>query len=129
MTTGYTISTDSATTSTSVDSGEFNVDDLNFHTTTSNTFIFNQFGGEITVESFEFKQTDDGNFIEVVKREKPNPNFTLTIYPPQEQIDRVWKEIYGITSEDGRQVLKLIQTIEGSVTPGHYVEESIDFDE
>ena len=32
-------------------------------------------------------------------------------------------------TEDGKQVLKLIKTIEGSVSPGHYVDESIDFDE
>jgi len=129
MITGYTVSADDSMTSTTTDGGDFDVNNLEFHTSTSNTFIINQWGGEITTESFEFKETEDGNFIEVVKRQKPNPYVTLTVYPPQEQLDRVFKEIYGVMTEDGKQVLKLIKTIEGSVSPGHYVDESIDFDE
>lgn len=104
----------------------FNTNNFN-RTTSTSSFIFDQWVAEVTVESFEFKKTSDGNFIEVVKRQKPNLNNTT--YLCQEQLDRVWKEIYGVTSEGGRQVLKLIQTIEGKVNPGHYVEESVDFDE
>ena len=120
MITGYTTSTDNTTFGTT---GDFN------GTTTTTSLIWNQWGGEVTIESFEFKETEDGNFIEVVKREKPNPNVTLTIWPAQEQVDKVYKEIYGVMTKDGRKVLELIKTIEGNVSPGHYVDESIDFDE
>jgi hypothetical protein len=42
----------------------------------------------------------------------------------------VFKEIYGITrGDDGKKTLKLLRTIEGSVNPGHYVEECIEFPE
>jgi len=87
-------------------------------------------GREETIESFQFKETSDGNFIEVVKRHKPNPTYTLATYPPIETSDRVFKEIYGITrGEDGKKTLKLLRTIEAEVTPGHYVKESIKFPE
>ena len=79
MITGYTVSADDSMTSTTTDGGDFDVNNLEFHTSTSNTFIINQWGGEITTESFEFKETEDGNFIEVVKRQKPNPYVTLTV--------------------------------------------------
>jgi len=98
-------------------------------TTTGGTFILSSFGEE-TIESFQFKETIDGNFIEVVKRQKPNSNFQLAVWPPKEPSDRVFKEIYGITrGEDGKKTLKLLRTIEASVTPGHYVDESFEFPE
>lgn len=97
--------------------------------TTTGTFTFNSLG-EDTIESFQFKETSDGNFIEVVKRQKPNANYTLAVWPPREPSDRVFKEIYGITrGEDGKKTLKLLRTIDAKVTPGHYVEESIEFPE
>jgi len=87
-------------------------------------------GGEITIESFEFKETSDGNFIEIIKRQAPNAHFTLAIWPPREPVDTVWKEIYGVSfKEDGTQELQLIKTIEATITPSHYVEESIEFEE
>lgn len=124
MTTGHTHSESINSNSSTTFDGDFTLG-----TSTANTLTFNQFDGEVTIESFEFKTTEDGNFIEVVKREKPNPYITLTVYPPIEPVDRVYKEIYGVMSEDGLPTLKLIRTIEGNVTPGHYVDESVDFDE
>jgi hypothetical protein len=97
--------------------------------TTNGTFMFNSFG-ETTIDSFEFKETSDGNFIEVIKRQKSNPTYTLAVWPPKEPGDRVFKEIYGITrGEDGKKTLRLIRTIEGLITPGHYVKESVEFPE
>lgn len=97
--------------------------------TTTQNFTINSFGEE-TIEGFQFKETSDGNFIEVVKRQKPNPTYTLAAWPPREPSDRVFKEIYGITrGEDGKKTLKLLRTIDANVTPGHYVEESIEFPE
>ncbi|MEK6829881.1 MAG: hypothetical protein AABY15_07210 [Nanoarchaeota archaeon] len=96
-------------------------------TTTTGTFNISSIG-ETTIESFEFKETSDGNFIEVVKRQKTSSYFQLAIWPPQEPVDRVFKEIYGVTTNDkGERQLQLIKTIEGKVTPGHYVDESIEF--
>ena len=83
-------------------------------------------GGEITIDSFEFKETSDGNFIEVVKRQKPSDNITYTVSWDVVQKDKVWKEIYGVT---GTQELKLINTINALVTPAHHVSESIEFEE
>jgi len=101
---------------------------LQFGTTTGTFTLGNLLSGEITIESFEFKETNDGNFIEVVKRQKSNSVYT--VYPPQDVPDRVWKEIYGIKrGKSGKKELHLIKTIEGHVTPGHYVEESVEFDE
>lgn len=98
-------------------------------TTTTGNFTLSSFGEE-TIESFQFKETSQGNFIEVVKRQKPNPTYTLATWPPRESVDRVFKEIYGITrGEDGKKTLKLLRTIDANVTPGHYVEESIEFPE
>jgi hypothetical protein len=117
MTTGYTIDSSASNSTTINGDGLF--------ITTDTTFIIQ--GGEIITESFEFKQTDGGNFIEVIKREKPNPNFWVGYYP---QKDRVFKEIYGITrGEGGKKVLQLLRTIEAEVIPGHYVEEKIEFPE
>lgn len=98
--------------------------------TTSNTFLISTME-EVTIESFSFKETGDGNFIEVVKRQKPNPNFHLT-YGWQQAApkDRVFKEIYGVlTNDKGQRQLQLMKTIEGSVTPGHYVDETVEFDD
>ena len=98
-------------------------------TTTTGTFYINSYG-EATVESFEFKETSDGNFIEVVKRQKPTSNFQLAVWPPREPQDRIYKEIYGVKrNECGKKTLTLLRTIEGAITPGHYVEESVDFPE
>ncbi len=98
-------------------------------TTTTGNFTLSSFGEE-SIESFQFKETSDGNFIEVIKRQKPNPTYTLAVWPPREPSDRVFKEIYGITrGEDGKKTLKLLRTIEAEVTPGHYVEESVKFSE
>lgn len=98
---------------------------LSIGTTTTGTFMFSSFGEE-TIESFQFKETSDGNFIEVVKRQKPNQK----VWPQRELSDRVFKEIYGITrGEDGKKTLRLLRTIDAKVTPGHYVEESVEFPE
>lgn len=95
-----------------------------FISTTTSTFMISPFG-HATVEKSLFKETSNGNFIEVVKRQNPNPNYHLL-----EQSDRVFKEIYGITKgDDGQDILKLIQIIEGSVTPAHYVGETVSFPE
>jgi hypothetical protein len=84
----------------------------------------------VKIESFNFLETHDGNFIEIVKRQAPNPYTTLAVWPPRANVDRVWKEIYGISrNENGKKELKLIKSIEGTVTPGHYVEEKIEFQE
>jgi len=103
---------------------------LDFITTTGDaTFILGN-TNEIKTISFDFKQTEDGNFIEVVKRQEPNPNFHVAMWPSQEQKPRVWKEIYGVSSyEKGNRILLLIKTVDADVTLGHYVDESFDFDE
>ena len=101
-------------------------------TTTTGTVFINEFsGGETITESFEFKKTHDGNFIEVVKRQKMTRNYHFTTgWSTEPEKDRVWKEIYGIfTGENGRQELQLIRTIEGKVTPAYLVEEDVEFDE
>jgi len=85
---------------------------------------------EITIQSFEFKQTSDGNFIEVIKRQLPNTNLYVGAWPPPSDVPRVWKEIYGVTTEGtGTRNLQLIRTIEGKVTPAHFVDEDVDFEE
>jgi len=96
--------------------------------TSTGTFIINT-GGEITIDSFEFKETSDGNFIEIIKRQKPNTDFTYTFNWGVEQKDRVWKEIYGVTTNGtGARDLQLLQTIEAKVTPAHHVDEKIEFE-
>lgn len=85
--------------------------------------------GEIIIDSFEFKETSDGNFIEIIKRQKPTNNFTYTVTWDVIQKDRVWKEIYGVTTNGtGARDLQLLQTIEAKVTPAHHVDEKIEFE-
>jgi len=96
--------------------------------TSTNTYM--NIGPKTTIESFEFKETSDGNFIEVIKRQMPNQNMQLLVWPPREASPRVWKEIYGVYfKEDGTQELQLLKTIEAEVTPAHQVEESVEFKE
>jgi hypothetical protein len=99
--------------------------------TSTNSFFINTVG-EITIDSFEFKQTSDGNFIEVVKRQMPIelPMNPQTTWPPRPtNIPIVWKEIYGVTTDGtGTRNLQLIQSIEGKVTPAHHVDEKIQFE-
>lgn len=99
-------------------------------TTNTSKFYYDLFAeSEVTIVSFEFKQTSDGNFIEVVKRQMPSPNLQLAVWPPRPDVARVWKEIYGVTTEGtGTRNLQLIKTIEAKVTPAHYVDEDIDFE-
>lgn len=106
----------------------------NIDTTSSTTFIWTDHNfntNEITIDSFNYKETDDGNFIEVVKRQEPmqsmiSPGYEFNYEPPK---DRVWKEVYGIsTGEDGNRSLQLLRTIEGKVTPAYTVEESVEFE-
>lgn len=92
--------------------------------TTSAYVIYNAYG-EATVEGFEFKQTNEGNFVEVIKRQKPSNNLWVGTWPPQDPKDRVFKEVYGIKNNK----LELIKTIEAEVIPGHYVDEAIEFPE
>ena len=107
-----------------------NSEDFDFITTTTSSTFTIENTSEIEIVSFDFKETSDGNFIEVIKRQMPNPNFTLTLYPPREPVARIWKEIYGVsTGADGNRTLNLIKVIVGDVTPGHYVEEGVSFDE
>ena len=134
MVTGYTIDstanineqyTLTATPFIEIVGGDnISISDIVSTTSTDYSFGFDT-SSPITIESFEYKTTDDGNFIEVVKRQAPNPNVTLAVWPPRPQVDSVWKEIYGVV--DGK--LELIRTIQGTVTPGHYVDEQIDFEE
>lgn len=89
------------------------------------TLIDNLFFPEsqVKIETFNFIETQDGNFIEVVKRQTISCYLTPN-WPTTAAIDRVWKEIYGISrNEKGKKELKLIKSIEGKVTPRHYVEE------
>jgi hypothetical protein len=71
------------------------------------------------VESF--RHFEETNTIEVVFRESSDIFFTTN--PPRPAPDRVWKEVYSVV--DG--VITLTETIEGTHTPSHYVEESITF--
>lgn len=90
---------------------------------------YNSIEGEITIESFEFKETKKGNFIEVVKRQKSVDNSWVN-YSTYPLVDKVFKEIYGITrDENGKKTLKLLETINAKVTPGYYTEENIEFPE
>lgn len=98
--------------------------------TTSISGIDQFSGSDIKLISFDFKETSDGNFIEVVKRQELSINITYTIYCPPQNSARVWKEIYGIfKDENGVSKLQLIRTIEGKITPAYSVEEEIDFEE
>ena len=98
-----------------------------YGTTTSTGFLFEP---EVKIDSFKFLETEEGNFIEVVKRQAPAPYATIGTWPPRKGVDRVWKEIYGILKNDaGKKELRLIKSIEGSITPGHYVEEKVEFPE
>lgn len=106
----------------------FDIGEFSYGTTTTSTGFL--FGAEVKVESFKFMETDEGNFIEVVKRQAPTPYTTIATWPPRQGVDRVWKEIYGILRNDaGKKELRLIKSIEGSITPGHYVEEKVEFPE
>lgn len=122
MTIGITGTVTGSTSNTGI-GGDFTI--LDGTTITTSTFLITN-TSEIETLNFEFKQTDDGNFIEVVKKQEPNPNITLAVWPPQNQVARIWKEIYGISEKNE---LVLIKTIEGDFTPGHYVEDDISFDE
>lgn len=101
--------------------------------TTTTTGFLSGNPNEITIDSFDFKVTSDGNFIEVVKRQEPDTRITYTVnfnISEQTTKDRVWKEIYGMSINDaGKRELKLIRTIEGEVSPGHYVEERVEFND
>lgn len=104
----------------------FDVEGFSYTSTSTSTI----FGAEVKVESFKFLETEKGNFIEVVKRQAPTPYTTITTWSPRQGVDRVWKEIYGILRNDaGKKELRLIKSIEGSITPGHYVEEKVEFPE
>ncbi len=92
-------------------------------TSTTSTYVVYNAYGEAVVESFEYKQTNEGNFIEVIKRQKPCDSLWVGAWPPQDRQDRVFKEVYGI--KDNK--LQLIRTIEGMVRPGYYVDESVEF--
>lgn len=107
-----------------------NVDLGGFAYGTTTTFTGFLLGSEVKIESFKFLETEEGNFIEVVKRQAPAPYATIATWPPRQSVDRVWKEIYGILRNDaGKKELRLIKSIEGSITPGHYVEEKVEFPE
>lgn len=107
------------------------IGDFSFTSTITDTFTYDLFNdSKVTIDSFEFKQTSDGNFIEVIKRQMPNPYSQISIYPPRPDVPRVWKEIYGVISDDsGARNLQLIRTIEGKVSLGHYVDEDVSFEE
>ena len=118
------------TGSSSVDSSGMFV-----NTTTTTTgdlnWDYNYNSNEITIDSFEYQKTSDGNFIEITKRQAPmispiSNGMNFNFNPPT---DRVWKEIYGIgLDESGSQGLQLIRTIEGKVTPAYSVEEEVEFE-
>jgi hypothetical protein len=79
----------------------------------------NLYNPNLKVKSFQhFKET---NTIEVVFRELSDIVYATN--PPRPAPDRVWKEIYSVV--DG--VITLTQTIQGTHTPSHYVEETITF--
>jgi len=98
-------------------------------TASTSTSTFPQYGPEI-IQSFEFKETEDGNFIEVVKRQKVEKNWSYSISLEPNLKDKIFKEIYGISTDDnGNRTLQLIRTIEGKINPAYHVEESCEFDE
>jgi hypothetical protein len=79
----------------------------------------NLYNPNLKVKSFShFKET---NTIEVVFRE--SSDIVYATNPPRPAPDRVWKEVYSVV--DG--VITLTQTVEGTHTPSHYVEETITF--
>lgn len=75
---------------------------------------------EQQVISFEF--FEDRQQIEVV-RKKPH-NSILAVYCPNGCPDTIWKEIYGIV--EGKLVL--IERINGTHIPAHFVQEQYKFE-
>jgi len=99
--------------------------DNNYISLTSFDFI-----SEEKIESFKFIETNDGNFIEVIKRIKSSYPFSFTTTNFSNPLDRVVKELYGISrGKDGKKQLSLIKSIEGNIKPGYYVDESFEFNE
>lgn len=77
------------------------------------------------LESVEFIENEEGNFMEITYSLTPNYNFTttsLTINPPAK---RMIKERYGVV--DGN--MQLIKTIHGKENPGYYVGPTTEWEE
>jgi hypothetical protein len=88
--------------------------------TTTATFVYND---KKEVESVEFIENDEGNFIEVIS----SLTSSIQIYSGSfnSSSKSMIKERYGIV--DGK--IQLIKTISGLETPGHYVPPSTEWSE
>jgi hypothetical protein len=109
---------DSNQTITSPNSGNYQT--LQGVTTTTATFVYND---KKEVESVEFIENDEGNFIEVIS----SLTSSIQIYSGSfnNSSKSMIKERYGIV--DGK--IQLIKTISGLETPGHYVPPSTEWSE
>jgi hypothetical protein len=109
---------DSNQTITSPNSGNYQT--LQGVTTTTATFVYND---KKEVESVEFIENDEGNFIEVIS----SLTSSIQIYSGSfnSSSKSMIKERYGII--DGK--IQLIKTISGLETPGHYVPPSTEWSE
>ena len=88
--------------------------------TTTATFVYND---KKEVESVEFIENDEGNFVEVIS----SLTSSIQIYSGSfnNSSKSMIKERYGIV--DGK--IQLIKTISGLETPGHYVPPSTEWSE
>lgn len=75
----------------------------------------------ITVKSVSLVETENGNQIEVIKREPSNSMYACN--PPRPVPDTVWKEVYGIV--DGK--IQLIDTIQGKHIPAEAIHKPEEF--
>jgi hypothetical protein len=92
-------------------------------TTSTTTFIIQN---SRKVESVQFIENEEGNFMEVVYRETPNYNYVTTIvFNSTYNSERMVKERYGVV--DGK--MQLIKTIYGSESPGYYVPPTVNWEE
>lgn len=89
-------------------------------TTSTSTFVYHS---ERNIEDVKFIENDEGNFIEITYNITSDFQIhTSYSYPPKRVM---LKERYGVV--DGK--MKLIKTISGTETPGHYVPPSIEWEE
>ena len=92
-------------------------------TSTTSTFIIQD---TKQVESVEFIENEEGNFMEITYSLTPNYNITYTVTwtvnPPAK---RMVKERYGVVN--GK--MQLIKTIYGKENPGYYVPPSVEWEE
>lgn len=94
-----------------------------FGITTTSTFCFPTYTRKL--ESVNFVQNNEGNFMEIIYKEIPNQQITYTVTWNVTPKTRMVKERYGVV--DGK--MQLIKTVVGTEEPGYYVPPTIEWEE